>query len=70
MSITITREDINGFMNALYESPTDNGLTLILSWLEFLVEDGFPLTTGGNDRGETGGNDRRGGVGGVRDPGR
>lgn len=31
VSITITREDINGFMNALYESPTDNGLTLILS---------------------------------------
>ena len=30
VSITITREDINGFMNALYESPTDNGLTLIL----------------------------------------
>ena len=62
MSITITREDINGFMNVLYESSTDNGLTLILSWLEFLVEDGFSLTTGGNDR--------RGGVGGVRDPGR
>ena len=26
----ITREDINGFMNALYELPTDNDLTLIL----------------------------------------
>ena len=30
VSITITREDINGFMNALYEAPTDKGLTLIL----------------------------------------
>ena len=27
---SITREDINGFMNALYETPTDKGLTLIL----------------------------------------
>ncbi len=27
---TITREDINGFMNALYEADTDKGLTLIL----------------------------------------
>lgn len=26
----ITREDINGFMNALYGAPVDNGLTLIL----------------------------------------
>lgn len=29
-NVSITREDINGFMNALYEAPTDNGLTLIL----------------------------------------
>ena len=28
--VIITREDINGFMNALYEAPTDKGLTLIL----------------------------------------
>ncbi len=28
--VSITREDINGFMNALYEVPTDNGLVLIL----------------------------------------
>ncbi len=28
--VSITREDINGFMNALYEAPTGNGLTLIL----------------------------------------
>ena len=27
---TIGREDINGFMNALYNAPTDKGLTLIL----------------------------------------
>ena len=27
---SISREDINGFMNALYESPTDRGLVLIL----------------------------------------
>ena len=27
---SITREDINGFMNALYEAPTDRGLVLIL----------------------------------------
>ena len=27
---TITREDINGFMNALYGAPADKGLTLIL----------------------------------------
>ena len=26
----INREDINGFMNALYEAPTDNGLVLML----------------------------------------
>ena len=29
-NVSITREDINGFMNALYEAPTANGLTLIL----------------------------------------
>ena len=29
-NVSITREDINGFMNALYEAPTKNGLTLIL----------------------------------------
>ena len=29
-NVSITREDINGFMNALYEAPTVNGLTLIL----------------------------------------
>ncbi len=29
-NISITREDINGFMNALYEAPTDKGLVLIL----------------------------------------
>ncbi len=29
-NVSITREDINGFMNALYEAPTDNGLVLIL----------------------------------------
>ena len=28
--VAITREDINGFMNALYEAPTDRGLVLIL----------------------------------------
>ncbi|WP_462137990.1 SDH family Clp fold serine proteinase [Candidatus Mycalebacterium sp.] len=28
--ILISREDINGFMNALYEAETENGLTLIL----------------------------------------
>lgn len=28
--VSITREDINGFMNALYEAPTDEGLILIL----------------------------------------
>ena len=28
--VSITREDINGFMNALYEAPTGNGLTLLL----------------------------------------
>ncbi len=28
--VAITREDINGFMNALYEAPTDKGLVLIL----------------------------------------
>ena len=28
--VSITREDINGFMNALYEAPTGNGLVLIL----------------------------------------
>ena len=28
--VSITREDINGFMNALYDAPTDNGLILIL----------------------------------------
>ena len=27
---SITREDMNGFMNALYQMPTDNGLVLIL----------------------------------------
>lgn len=27
---SITREDINGFMNALYEAPTDKGLILVL----------------------------------------
>ena len=29
-NVSITREDINGFMNALYEASTVNGLTLIL----------------------------------------
>ena len=29
-NVSITREDINGFMNALYEAPTDKGLVLIL----------------------------------------
>lgn len=29
-NVAITREDINGFMNALYEAPTDRGLVLIL----------------------------------------
>ena len=29
-NVSITREDINGFMNALYEAPTDKGLALIL----------------------------------------
>lgn len=29
-NVSITREDINGFMNALYEVPTDKGLVLIL----------------------------------------
>ena len=29
-NVSIAREDINGFMNALYETPMDNGLTLIL----------------------------------------
>ena len=29
-NVSITREDINGFMNALVETPTDNGLVLIL----------------------------------------
>ena len=29
-AVSITREDINGFMNALYEATTDNGLVLIL----------------------------------------
>ncbi len=29
-SVSIGREDINGFMNALYNAPTDKGLTLIL----------------------------------------
>ncbi len=29
-SVSITREDINGFMNALAGTPTDNGLVLIL----------------------------------------
>ena len=29
-SSIINREDINGFMNALYEAPTDNGLVLML----------------------------------------
>ena len=29
-SVSITREDINGFMNAFYEAPTENGLVLIL----------------------------------------
>ena len=28
--VAITREDMNGFMNALYKTPTENGLTLIL----------------------------------------
>ena len=30
LNISITREDINGFMNAIYEAQVDNGLTLIL----------------------------------------
>ena len=29
-NVSITREDINGFMNALAGTPTDNGLVLIL----------------------------------------
>ncbi len=29
-NVSITREDINGFMNALYEAPTDKGLVLML----------------------------------------
>ena len=29
-NVALTREDINGFMNALYEAPTDKGLVLIL----------------------------------------
>ena len=29
-NVSITREDVNGFMNALYEAQTDNGLALIL----------------------------------------
>ena len=29
-NVSITREDINGFMNALYEAPADKGLVLIL----------------------------------------
>ena len=29
-NVSIAREDINGFMNALYEAPMDNGLTLML----------------------------------------
>ena len=29
-NVSISREDINGFMNALYEAPTDNGIVLIL----------------------------------------
>ena len=29
-NVSIIREDINGFMNALYEAPTDKGLVLIL----------------------------------------
>lgn len=29
-NVSITREDINGFMNALYGAPTDKGLVLIL----------------------------------------
>ena len=29
-NVAITREDVNGFMNALYEAPTDRGLVLIL----------------------------------------
>ena len=29
-NLSITREDINGFMNALYEAPTNSGLALIL----------------------------------------
>lgn len=29
-NVSITREDINGFMNALYEARTNNGLVLIL----------------------------------------
>ena len=29
-TVSITREDINGFMNALHKAPTDKGLTLIL----------------------------------------
>ena len=29
-NVSITREDINGFMNALYEAPTEKGLVLIL----------------------------------------
>ena len=28
--VSISREDINGFMNALYQAPTDKGLTLVL----------------------------------------
>lgn len=29
-NVFITREDINGFMNALYDAPTNNGLVLLL----------------------------------------
>ena len=29
-NVSVAREDINGFMNALYEMPTNDGLTLIL----------------------------------------
>ncbi len=29
-NVSITREDINGFMNALYEAPTEQGLVLML----------------------------------------
>ena len=29
-NVSISREDINGFMNALYEAPTDKGIVLML----------------------------------------